>query len=106
MKGTINEILAPTTAKQREPISGAQSSATELKYTIWGTRSGPKPDYLLKAEQAAAEARADYDWLIHNGVHHEGALTEAWDAFTIAENKRRDAWEAYQDGLDFVPCEF
>jgi len=37
MNGTINEILAPTTAKQREPISRAQSSATNANYTIGGS---------------------------------------------------------------------
>lgn len=95
---------APSRIRESGPMTA--EAVNEYSTTIWGTRSGNKPDYLINAEREAIQARSEYDWLIANGVHHEGALTEAWDAFTIAENKRRDAWEAYQDGLDFVPCEF
>lgn len=101
MRSTIEK--APQPVSVEVPMT---AEAVSNKYTIWGTRSGPKPDYLINAELEAAQARSEYDWLIHAGVTHEGALTTAWDAFTAAENKRREAWQSYQAGADHIIIEF
>mgnify|MGYP001237523404 CR=1 FL=1 len=94
---------APQPVSKEAPMT---AQAVRNKYTIWGTRAVEKPQYLLDAEAEAREARSEYDWLINNGVTHEGALTDAWDAFTEAENKRREAWKAYQSGADCLPIPF
>ena len=102
MKAQVIE-KAPQPLSKEAPKTAV---SRQENYTIWGTRSGTKPDYLIKAELATSQALLDYDWLINAGITHEGALTEAWDVFTAAERERREAWKAYQDGLDFIPCEF
>lgn len=121
MRGSTLNELAPTTAKQREPITGTTEVVNSYYTTaiIGGNSAGPvhgweaitpsthnKPKFLIEAQAARDEAWSDYLWLIDHKPEHFAAQNEAWDRYEAAERKARACYRAFCDGFDYEPIPF
>lgn len=121
MIGSINNRLAPTTAKQREPITRTTGVVNSYYTTpvIGGNAAGPaigweaiqpkptsKPAYVAAAQQEVQDAWADYLWLCDVEPTPHAALEEAWERYDIAKGKCEQAWDAWNAGYIDEPIPF
>ena len=98
---TTGAIIGSATVSKRAPVG-------------WEAISKPnhhnKPKYLVEAQAAENRAWADYLELVDTLERSEKwdyeAVNDAWDLYEDAKRKAKAAYNAYCQGLDFIPCEF
>ena len=110
---------APMTAVSRQKYyttGGVIGSATVSKRAPIGWEAisklnhHNKPKYLVEAQAAEDDAWENYLWLVDtleaSGKWDYGSVQDAWDVYEDAKCKAKAAYNAYCQGLDFIPCEF
>jgi hypothetical protein len=97
---TTGGVIGSATVSKRAPVG----------WEAIQPKPNNKPEYLLKAREAEADAWENYLWLVDTLERSEKwdyeAVNDAWDLYEDAKRKAKAAYNAYCQGLDFIPCEF